>query len=69
MSEINARDKHTIEFKLKEPRPASFMMAAFASGWNTIGSTEQPFFDAQRDPPALLAPGDMIRFRAERIIK
>ena len=39
------------------------------SGWNTIGSTEQPFFDAQRDPPALLAPGDMIRFRAERIIK
>lgn len=36
VSEINARDKHTIEFKLSEPRPASFMMAAFASGWNTI---------------------------------
>lgn len=36
VSEINARDKYTIEFKLAEPRPASFMMAAFASGWNGI---------------------------------
>jgi ABC-type transport system substrate-binding protein len=36
VSEINARDKHTIEFKLSEPRPASFMMGAFASGWNVI---------------------------------
>src|SRR5256885_1046994 len=26
VSEINARDKHTIEFKLAEARPASFMM-------------------------------------------
>ena len=39
------------------------------SGWNTIGHTDMAFFDARRDPPALLAPGDMIRFRAERIIK
>ena len=31
-----SRDKHTIEFKLAEPRPANFMMAAFASGWNVI---------------------------------
>ncbi len=30
------RDAHTIEFKLHEPRPASFMLAAFASGWNVI---------------------------------
>jgi peptide/nickel transport system substrate-binding protein len=36
VSEINARDKYTIEFKLSESRPASFMMAAFASGWNVI---------------------------------
>ena len=36
VSEINARDKHTIEFKLSEPRPPSFMMGAFASGWNVI---------------------------------
>ena len=36
VSEINVKDKHTIEFKLSEPRPASFIMAAFASGWNVI---------------------------------
>jgi len=36
VSEINARDKYTVEFKLSEARPASFMMAAFASGWNVI---------------------------------
>jgi len=39
------------------------------SGWNTIGHTDMAFFDPHRDPPALLAPGDLIRFRAERIIK
>ncbi len=39
------------------------------SGWNTIGHTALSFFDSQRDPPALLSPGDMIRFRVERIIK
>ena len=39
------------------------------SGWNTIGHTSLCFFDPLRTPPALLAPGDMIRFRAERIIK
>jgi peptide/nickel transport system substrate-binding protein len=36
VSEINARDKYTVEFKLSEPRPTSFMMAAIASGWNVI---------------------------------
>jgi peptide/nickel transport system substrate-binding protein len=36
VSEITAPDKKTVVFKLSEPRPASFMMAAFASGWNTI---------------------------------
>ena len=39
------------------------------SGWNTIGHTSMSFFDPQRDPPALLAPGDMIRFKAERIVR
>ena len=29
VSEINVRDKHTIEFKLAEPRPANFIMSAF----------------------------------------
>ena len=36
VSEINVRDKYTIEFKLSEPRPPNFIMSAFASGWNVI---------------------------------
>jgi peptide/nickel transport system substrate-binding protein len=36
VSAINVRDPHTIEFKLAEPRPASFVLGAFASGWNVI---------------------------------
>jgi peptide/nickel transport system substrate-binding protein len=36
VSEINARDKYTVEFKLAEPRPTSFIMSAIASGWNVI---------------------------------
>jgi ABC-type transport system substrate-binding protein len=36
VSEINVRDKRTIEFKLTEPRPANFIMSGFASGWNVI---------------------------------
>jgi ABC-type transport system substrate-binding protein len=36
VSEINARDKYTIEFKLAKARPVNFMMSAFASGWNVI---------------------------------
>lgn len=39
------------------------------SGWNTIGSTEMCFFDPSRDPPALLRPGDSIRFRAEKVLR
>lgn len=33
-------------------------------GWNLIGRTPLRLFDARRDPPALLAPGDRVRFRA-----
>src|SRR5437764_2838001 len=36
VSEINARDKYTVEFKLSEPRPISFIMSALASGWNVV---------------------------------
>src|ERR1700736_6120138 len=36
VSEVNARDKYTVEFKLSEPRPINFMMSAIASGWNVI---------------------------------
>jgi len=38
VSEINARDKYTVEFKLASPRSVNFMMSAFASGWNVIFS-------------------------------
>jgi KipI family sensor histidine kinase inhibitor len=40
---------------------------ATPSGWNLLGSSSLLFFDPAADPPALLAPGDRIRFRAERI--
>src|SRR6516164_2196610 len=36
VGEITAPDKYTVQFKLAEPRSSSFMMAAIASGWNTI---------------------------------
>ena len=31
-------------------------------GWRLIGRTEIPLFDPLRDPPALLAAGDIVRF-------
>ncbi|WP_236001970.1 5-oxoprolinase subunit PxpB [Paraburkholderia elongata] len=43
--------------------------SAGPSGWNTIGHTSMSFFDPARDNPATLAPGDMIRFRVERIVQ
>ena len=43
--------------------------SAGPSGWNTIGSTAMCFFDPARCPPALLQPGDSIRFRAEKVIR
>jgi KipI family sensor histidine kinase inhibitor len=43
--------------------------SAGPSGWNTIGSTTMRFFDPARDPPALLQPGDSIRFRVEKVIR
>jgi KipI family sensor histidine kinase inhibitor len=42
--------------------------SAGPSGWNTIGSTALRFFDPAKTPPALLQPGDSIRFRAERVV-
>ena len=33
-------------------------------GWQIIGRTPLVLFDALRDPPALLAPGQSVRFRA-----
>ena len=46
-------------------------MYPFASpgGWQIIGRTSVALFDAQKQPPTLLAAGDRVRFRAERIEK
>lgn len=35
---------------------------ALPGGWQLIGRTDVVLFDADRDPPALLAPGDRVRF-------
>jgi KipI family sensor histidine kinase inhibitor len=35
-------------------------------GWRLLGRTALRLFDAARDPPALLAPGDRVRFVATR---
>lgn len=43
--------------------------SAGPSGWNTIGSTSLCFFDPAQSPPALLQPGDAIRFRAEKVVR
>ncbi len=43
--------------------------SAGPSGWNTIGSTRMSFFDPAREEPALLQPGDSIRFRVEKVIR
>lgn len=32
------------------------------SGWQLIGTTDERFFDPAAQPPALLAPGDRVRF-------
>ena len=36
VSEIAAPDKYTVQFKLSEARPPTFIMSAIASGWNVI---------------------------------
>ncbi|MBS0455027.1 MAG: 5-oxoprolinase subunit PxpB [Proteobacteria bacterium] len=43
--------------------------SAGPSGWNTIGTTRMSFFDPTQDQPALLQPGDSIRFKVEKVIR
>ena len=43
--------------------------SAGPSGWNTIGTTRMAFFDPTRAMPALLQPGDCLRFRVEKVIR
>lgn len=46
---------------------AGVLPSPVPSGWNVIGQARAEFFDLRRDPPALLAPGDEVRFLVERI--
>jgi inhibitor of KinA len=41
---------------------AGIYPVASPGGWNVIGRTDLALFDASRDRPALLAPGDRVRF-------
>jgi KipI family sensor histidine kinase inhibitor len=43
--------------------------SAGPSGWNTIGRTSMHFFDPAQTPPAMLRPGDAIRFCVEKVIR
>jgi KipI family sensor histidine kinase inhibitor len=46
---------------------AGISVSTGPNGWNAIGWAATPMFDLARTPPALLAPGDQIRFLVERI--
>ncbi len=37
-------------------------------GWQLIGRTDATLWDARRDPPALVAPGALVRFRSVRAL-
>ena len=37
--------------------------AELPGGWRVIGRTPRVLFDARRDPPAYLGPGDVVRFQ------
>ena len=43
-------------------RQTAVYPAATPGGWNLIGRTDLALWDVERDPPALLAPGDRVRF-------
>jgi KipI family sensor histidine kinase inhibitor len=36
-------------------------------GWHLVGRTRLQMFDATREPPSLLAPGDLVRFVPETV--
>ena len=41
--------------------------AASPGGWQLIGRTDAALFMPQRNPPALLSPGDRVRFVASKV--
>ena len=47
---------------------AGVIARASPSGWHILGQTSVEFFDVAKPTPALLAPGDSVRFRIERVL-
>jgi 5-oxoprolinase (ATP-hydrolysing) subunit B len=47
-------------------RQAGVYAVETPGGWNLIGRTHLVLWDPSRDPPALLAPGDRVRFVPSR---
>ncbi len=45
-------------------RQTGIYPAATPGGWHVIGRTDLAAWDPDRDPPALLAPGDRVRFES-----
>jgi biotin-dependent carboxylase-like uncharacterized protein len=45
-------------------RQTAIYPSASPGGWNLIGRTSARLFDPQREPPALILPGDAVRFAA-----
>jgi KipI family sensor histidine kinase inhibitor len=43
-------------------RQTAVYPAVTPGGWNLIGRTDLTLWDVERDPPAVLAPGDRVRF-------
>lgn len=39
------------------------------TGWNAIGKTDMAFFDVKANPPAVLRPGDRLRFCPRKVIR
>lgn len=48
-------------------RQAGVTTAGGPTGWHVLGHSKAALFDASREPPALLRPGDRLRFVIERI--
>lgn len=46
-------------------RQAGIYPVASPGGWRILGRTTTPLFDADREPPSLLHPGDRVRFHAD----
>ena len=47
-------------------RMSGIYPAELPGGWRVIGRTDVTLFDPRRDPPALLVPGDRVRFERAR---